>query len=113
LNWPDHEAVKLTRFKVQIRYLDGWADFKMQREYETAFYATEADALADYRDAYSPTEFRVVDAGTPTDGDIYLQKIQDCQNCLRDLRDSDPNENDTRWYAVIDGIEELTGVAPQ
>jgi len=71
LNHPDHEAVKLTRLKVQIRNLDGWADFKMRREYETAFYATEADALADYRDAYSPAEFRVVDGGTPVDGDIY------------------------------------------
>lgn len=43
----------------------------------------------------------------------WLQKIQECQNCLRDLRDSDPDDNDTRWYAIIDGIEELTGVSPQ
>jgi hypothetical protein len=71
LNRPDHEAVKLTRLKVQVRYLDGWADFKTRGGYETAFYASEADALADYRDAYSPTEFRVVDVGTPADGDLY------------------------------------------
>jgi hypothetical protein len=70
LNRPDYEAVKLTRFKVQVRYLDGWADFKMKGEYETAIYATEVDALADYRGEYS-TEFRVVDAGTPADRDLY------------------------------------------
>lgn len=40
-------------------------------------------------------------------------EIQTLQNRLRDLRDSDLQDNDDYWYTVIDGVSELTGVSPQ
>lgn len=43
----------------------------------------------------------------------FREEIQRIQNSLRDWRDSDPQDNDSHWYAIIDGLEALTGVAPQ
>lgn len=39
--------------------------------------------------------------------------LQIIQNDLRDWRDNDPEDNDAYWYSLIDGIADLTGVAPQ
>lgn len=39
-------------------------------------------------------------------------KVQQVQNLLRDIRDSD-DRYDAEWYAIIDAIEELTAVKPQ
>jgi hypothetical protein len=41
------------------------------------------------------------------------EEIQRIQNSLRDLRDSDPEDNDPQWYAIIDAIADLTGIKPQ
>ena len=41
------------------------------------------------------------------------EEIQSIQNSIRDWRDSDPEDNDEHWYAIIDGLEQLTGVSPQ
>jgi hypothetical protein len=40
-------------------------------------------------------------------------EVQRIQNSLRDLRDSDPEDNDPQWYAIIDAIADLTGIKPQ
>ena len=45
--------------------------------------------------------------------DQAVLAIQALQNQLRDLRDSDPQDNDVHWYAIIDGISDQTGISPQ
>ena len=45
--------------------------------------------------------------------DQAVLAIQALQNQLRDLRDSDPQDNDVHWYAIIDDISDQTGISPQ
>jgi hypothetical protein len=43
----------------------------------------------------------------------FKREIQRIQNSLRDWRDSDPEDNDAHWYAIIDALTDATGVEPQ
>jgi hypothetical protein len=43
----------------------------------------------------------------------FLEEIQRIQNALRDLRDNDLHDNDPHWYAIIDGLSDLTNIQPE
>lgn len=43
----------------------------------------------------------------------FLEEIQRIQNALRDLRDNDLCDNDPYWYAIIDGLSDLTNIQPE
>jgi len=43
----------------------------------------------------------------------FNDAIQKIQNSLRDWRDNDPCDNDPHWYAIIDGLSDLTKIQPE
>ena len=89
--------------------LNVWED-----EFETkaAMYLVADGKTLTSRGCFIPIE--VIDKRTKSeDKRTNHKEVQTIQNSLRDLRDSDSEDNDPHWYAIIDAIADLTGIKPQ